>query len=167
MRPERSCLHRQAVRLASLSATVRQLERADGDAGNSLWHLRSGLPLRLRRTGPGVRHPALPASSPTLVSDCRKITDRIKVKNLYKSRSRKTYLWAVNGADCEPRSEQSSSLIRICLVPFPHLTDSSLRASLLFGGKMGRRRFELRLRPPEGRRMPSYPTGPHSRADER
>ena len=26
---------------------------------------------------------------------------------------------------------------------------------------MGRRRFELRLRPPEGRRIPSYPTGPH------
>ncbi len=27
---------------------------------------------------------------------------------------------------------------------------------------VGRRRFELRLRPPEGRRIPSYPTGPHS-----
>ncbi len=26
---------------------------------------------------------------------------------------------------------------------------------------VGRRRFELRLRPPEGRRIPSYPTGPH------
>ncbi len=25
---------------------------------------------------------------------------------------------------------------------------------------VGRRRFELRLRPPEGRRIPSYPTGP-------
>ena len=27
---------------------------------------------------------------------------------------------------------------------------------------MGRREFESRLRPPEGRRIPSYPTGPHS-----
>jgi len=29
-------------------------------------------------------------------------------------------------------------------------------------GKVGRRRFELRLRPPEGRRIPGYPTGPQS-----
>ncbi len=40
--------------------------------------------------------------------------------------------------------------------------DSSLRSSRCGAGKVGRRRFELRLRPPEGRRIPSYPTGPQS-----
>ncbi len=35
------------------------------------------------------------------------------------------------------------------------------------GENMGRLRFELRLRPPEGRRIPSYPTGPHFEASHR
>ena len=35
------------------------------------------------------------------------------------------------------------------------------------GVEMGRRRFELRLRPPEGRRIPGYPTGPHAKEGRR
>ena len=51
---------------------------------------------------------------------------------------------------------------RICLACISHpLRTPRCRSSLRSGVKMGRRRFELRLRPPEGRRIPSYPTGPH------
>ncbi len=43
-------------------------------------------------------------------------------------------------------------------------TDGERRYTTLVGksaGEVGRREFESRLRPPEGRRIPSYPTGPH------
>ena len=49
---------------------------------------------------------------------------------------------------------------------FAPLTRTRLRPpesrclSIWNGVKMGRREFESRLRPPEGRRIPSYPTGP-------
>ena len=54
------------------------------------------------------------------------------------------------------------SLARIFRAPYnPDACSSLSLLARCVGVEVGRRRFELRLRPPEGRRIPSYPTGPH------
>ena len=64
------------------------------------------------------------------------------------------------------RSSAATSLLESAWFHFPATQPARCARGCCVAGKVGRRRFELRLRPPEGRRMPSYPTGPHSRESD-
>ncbi len=69
--------------------------------------------------------------------------------------------WA--GADSNHGRSEAAPCFESAWIHFPASQTRRFAPRCCDAGKVGRRRFELRLRPPEGRRMPSYPTGPHSR----
>ena len=76
-----------------------------------------------------------------------------------KKRGKRGYIqWT--GADYEPRSERSSSLIRICLVPFPRNADRSLRSGVLRCGKSGPAQIRTAVtatRRPKDAKLPHRP----------
>ncbi len=125
------------------------------DAAEALRNVRSAVFARRRGIGRrpwSDRHADHPPNRPLTVRRCGK-------RGLYQV-GRRRLRTTPRRARFATRVWSTSNLRAVTIHPHPRLVAIAPRR-LDAGWIVGRRRFELRLRPPEGRRIPSYPTGPH------